>query len=112
MFKSKIIISITIFVVFLIITSFIKNETRLTEKEISNLNSRILYLEKNINEAQLEYYYLASPVELETRLNTIGFDKYKPIPFSKIFFDFSDLENIQNKISDLKNLNEKKIKNK
>ena len=37
MFKKKIIISITIFVTFLVITSAIKNKTRLIEKNISNL---------------------------------------------------------------------------
>ena len=49
MFKTKIIISITIFVTFLIITSAIKNKTRIIEKNISNLNSKILIKSKNIN---------------------------------------------------------------
>ena len=39
MFKIKFIISITIFFVFLIFTSVIKNKTRVIEKEIYNLNS-------------------------------------------------------------------------
>ena len=38
MFKTKLIISIFIFVTFLIITSVIKNKTRILEKEITNLN--------------------------------------------------------------------------
>ena len=37
MFKTKFIISISLFVSFLVITSAIKNETRLIEKKISNL---------------------------------------------------------------------------
>ena len=36
MFKTKLIISISIFVTFLIITSVIKNKTRILEKEITN----------------------------------------------------------------------------
>ena len=42
MFKTKLIISISIFVTFLIITSVIKNKTRILEKEITNLNLKIL----------------------------------------------------------------------
>ena len=42
MFKTKLIISIYIFVNFLIITSVIKNKTRILEKEITNLNLKIL----------------------------------------------------------------------
>ena len=69
MFKTKIIISITIFVTFLIITSAIKNKTRIIEKNISNLNSKILIKSKNINEAQLDFYYLTSPAEIEKKLD-------------------------------------------
>ena len=42
MFKTKLIISISIFITFLIITSVIKNKTRILEKEITNLNLKIL----------------------------------------------------------------------
>ena len=41
MFKTKLIISISIFISFLIITSAIKNKTRIIEKEISSLNIKI-----------------------------------------------------------------------
>ena len=46
MFKTKLIISISIFVTFLIITSVIKNKTRILEKEITNLNLKILSKKK------------------------------------------------------------------
>ena len=65
MFKSKIIISSIIFISFLIFTSIIKNETRIIEKKILNLNSKILSKEKDINETQLDFYYLTSPFEIE-----------------------------------------------
>ena len=102
MFKTKFIISLSIFVIFLTITSIIKNETRLVEKEIFNLNKKISIKKKNFNEAQLEYYYLSSPEEIEKKINIINFNSYKPIPFSKIFFNISNFNNIEKKLSKLK----------
>ena len=112
MFKRKLIISISIFLFLLIVTSFIKNETRAIEKNISNLNDKVLSLKKNINEAQLEFFYLTSPAEIEKRSNSIGFHNYKPIVYSKIFFNISDFEAIGKKMTNLKNFYEKKIKKK
>ena len=108
MYKTKFIISISIFVTCLIITSTIKNETRILEKKIKNLNAKVLLSEKNLNEAQLDFYYLSSPQEIEKRLYIIGFDNYRPIDYSRIFLDISDFINID-KISNLNNLNEKKF---
>ena len=110
MFRTKFIISITIFVTFLIITSAIKNKTRVIEKQILNLNAKILIKKKDINETQLDFYYLTSPSEIEKKLDIIGFDNYQPIKYSNIFFDISDFTESQNKFSNLKNINEKKIK--
>ena len=42
MFKTKFIISISIFISFLLITSIIKNKTRIIEKKILNLNTQVL----------------------------------------------------------------------
>ena len=108
MYKTKFIISISIFVSCLIITSTIKNETRILEKKIKNLNAKVLLSEKSLNEAQLDFYYLSSPQEIEKRLYIIGFDNYRPIDYSRIFLDISDFINID-KISNLNNLNEKKF---
>ena len=74
------------------------------------MNGKILLIEKNLNEAQLDFYYLTSPKEIEKRLNLIGFDNYQPISYSKIFFNFSDFTDIEKKSSNLKNLNEQKKK--
>ena len=112
MFKTKLIVSLSIFITFLLVTSSIKNKTRFIEKEISNINTKILSKEKNLNKAQLEFYYLTSPAEIERRLNIIGNENYQPIVYSKIFFDISDLINLQNKTSNLKDINEKKVKKK
>ena len=110
MFRSKIIICVTIFTTFLVLTSAIKNKTRIIEKQIMYLNNKILSKKKDFNEAQLEFYYLTSPAEIEKKLSLIGYSNYQPIKYSNIFFKISDFDNIQKKFSNLKNLNEKKIK--
>mgnify|MGYP000456707433 FL=1 len=112
MLNKKLIISSVIFVSLLLITSTIKNKTRLIEKEILNLNTQILIKKKDINETQLDFYYLTSPLEIEKRLKIIGLENYQPIVHSKIFFDISDFTKIKNKITNLKRPNEKKIKKK
>tara|TARA_A100001011_G_scaffold127666_1_gene134664 strand:+ start:240 stop:578 length:339 start_codon:yes stop_codon:yes gene_type:complete len=112
MFKMKFIIAVTIFISFLIVTSVVKNKTRVLEKNISNLNIKILIKTKDINETQLDFYYLTSPAEIEKKLSMIGFDDYQPIKYSSIFFDISDFTEVQNKISNLQNLDEKKIQKK
>ena len=61
MFKMKFIIASSIFISFLLITSTIKNKTRVIEKNILNLSKIILFKTKDINEAQLDFHYLTSP---------------------------------------------------
>ena len=112
MFKTKLIISTTIVITFLIITSIIKNKTRILEKQISNLQKLIVIKEKNINETELDFYYLSSPAELEKKINLLGFNDYQPIKYSNIYFDISDFYKIQNKLSNINNLNDKKIQKK
>ena len=112
MFKTKLIISISIFITFLIITSVIKNKTRILEKEITNLNLNILSKKNELNEAQLDFHYLTSPAEVEKRLNIIGNKNYQPISHSKIFLNIADFTGVNNKTSNINNINEKKIKKK
>ena len=112
MFKIKFIISLSIFVIFLLTTSAVKNKTRIIEKQILNLNKIILVQEKNINEAELDFYYLTSPIELEKKINLIGLNNYQPIKYSNIYLKISDYNLIHNKISNLDNLNGKKIQKK
>ena len=66
--------------------------------------------EKNVNEAQLDFYYLSSPAEIEKKLSIIGFNNYQPISYSKIFLKISDFSLSQNKFSTLNNLMKKKSK--
>ena len=67
MFKSKIIISTIIFLFFLIITSIIKNQTRILEKELYKLNKKIFFQARDINESQLDFYFLSSPAQIEKK---------------------------------------------
>ena len=110
MFKAKIIISSSIFLILLITTSIIKNQTRVIEKKLYKLDNRISLKEKNVNEAQLDFYFLTSPSQIEKKIKVLGYDNYLPIENSNIFLSLSDFTNIQNKISILDNQNEKKTK--
>ena len=112
MFKTRIFITTFIFITLLIITSVIKNKTRVTEKQIYILNSKILIKQKSINEAQLDFHYLTSPAEIEKKLKELAFNDYQPIKYSNIFLNISDFTKIQDKISKVKTLNEKKIQKK
>jgi len=103
MFNTKFIISTTIIIFFLILTSIIKNKTRIIEKQISIKNTNINLKKKDIKETQIDFYYLTSPIEIEKKINLVGFDNYQPIKFSKIFFDILHFNQLQNKISNLKN---------
>mgnify|MGYP001250429617 CR=1 FL=1 len=112
MFKTKFLISSVVLISFMITTSAIKNKTRIIEKKISILNIKVLSKEKNINETQLDFFYLTSPSEIENRLNIIGFENYKPIQYTNIYFNVSDLISNQTKISNLKKINEESIQKK
>ena len=112
MFKMKFIIALSILISFLLVTSTIKNKTRVIEKNISNLTTKIFIKTSDINETQLDFDYLTSPAEIEKKISIIGFDNYQPIKYSRIFFDISDFTEIQNKISNLKNINEKQTQKK
>ena len=112
MFKMKFIITLSVFISFLLVTSTIKNKTRVIEKNISNLTTKIFIKTSDINETQLDFDYLTSPAEIEKKISIIGFDNYQPIKYSRIFFDISDFTEIQNKISNLKKIDEKKIQKK
>ena len=110
MFRSKIIIPTIIFLIFLITTSLVKNQTRILEKKINKLNKKITLKEKDINESQLDFYFLTSPAELEKKIKTIGLNNYSPIENSKIFLSLTNFTNLKRKISLLENKdkNEKK----
>ena len=110
MLRLKIIISTVIFLILLIITSIIKNQTRIIEKKLFKLNEKITLKEKDINESQLDFYFLSSPAEIEEKIKILGQNNYSPIENSKIFLSLSNFTDMQKKISVFKNLDEKKTK--
>ena len=108
MFRLKIIIPTIIFLFLLIITSMIKNQTRIIEKNLYKLNKTIILKERDVNESQLDFYFLTSPAEIEKKIIMLGQINYSPIKNSKIFISFSSFNSMENKISTINNLNEKK----
>ena len=66
--RKKLIICLT-YISFFIAIPIIKNETRLIEKKTLNHKSQILFLEKNLLEARLEYQYLTSPEILTNKVH-------------------------------------------
>ncbi len=110
MFKFRFIISTVIFTSLLIITSVIKNQSRILEKKIINLNSSVISKSKNLSETQLDYYYLTSPSEIEKRINKKKTKEFKPIVFSKIYLNIEDFISIDKKLTNLNSIDEKKKK--
>ena len=110
MFKLKIVIPTIIFLILLIITSIIKNQTRTIEKKLLKISKNIALQEKDINESQLDFYFLTSPAEVEKKIKILGINNYSPVENSKIFLSLSNFADIKKKLSKTKNANEKKIK--
>ena len=112
MFKLKISISILIFSFLLIVTSIVKNQTRKIEKEISVYKKVILHKEKDINETQLDFFYLTSPIMIEEKILLYSDRDYLPMEYSRIFLNISNFLNIENKLVIKNDQNEKKIQKK
>ena len=90
----KNIILFIIFIFCLIFTSFIKNNTRSIEKKIVILNQDIKILEKELDEAKLEYEYLTTPDYLSTlssKYLSENFANYKKEDIKN--FNFQELIN-------------------
>jgi len=100
-FKKKKIIIFLIYASFFIAIPVIKNETRLIEKNIQNYKSKILLLEKNLSEADLEFQYLTSPEVLQNKVNkNIDID-YDNLNIFHIYLHFDDFINEQKKLQKL-----------
>ena len=108
MFRIKIIFSIIIFSFLLVGTSIVKNQTREIEKKIYNLSKEIHKMEKDLNESQLDYEYLTSPLIIEQRIELLNNQKYFPMEYSKIFLSISNFLNLKNKLAIQDNYHEKK----
>ena len=112
MFNSKLFFSLAVFTFFLIITSLVKNQSRIIEKQIKGLNINIIAKEKNISEAEMEFSYLSSPNEIEKKFNSGDLEKFEPIKYSNIFYDIHDFNTLEKKLSNLIIIDEKKTRKK
>ena len=110
MFKIKIFVSVITFSILLIVTSIIKNQTRETEKKILNLSKIIKTKEKDLNESQLDFTYLSSPLIIHDKIKLIDNEKYVTMEYSKIFLSISSFLDLQNKLAIQRNQNEIKKK--
>lgn len=110
MFKIKIFVSVITFSILLIVTSIIKNQTRETEKKIHNLSKIITAKEKDLNESQLDFTYLSSPLIIHDKIKLIDNEKYVTMEYSKIFLSMSSFLDLQNKLAIQRNQNETKKK--
>lgn len=110
MFKIKIFVSVITFSILLIVTSIIKNQTRETEKKILSLSKIIKTKEKDLNESQLDFSYLSSPLIIYDKINLIDNEKYVTMEHSKIFLSMSSFLDLQNKLAIQRNQNETKKK--
>ncbi|RPH01016.1 MAG: hypothetical protein CBD13_002310 [Candidatus Pelagibacter sp. TMED153] len=112
MFKINLIISICIFSVLLGITSVIKNQTRIIEKNILRIDEKIALIEKDLHETELDYFYLSSPKNLSKKIKDLDFIEYTPMDFSRIYLNYKDFISSQKRITKFKMKNEKKTKKK
>ena len=74
------------------------------------MNIKVLSIEKNLSETQLEFFYLTSPLEIEKKLINYDLKKFKPIEHSKIFYHLDDFTSMGKKLSNLRNKMKKKNK--
>ena len=108
--RIRMIISICIFAILLGVTSIIKTQTRIIEKNIYKIDKRIAIIEKDLHETELDYSYLSSPNNLSKKIKQLAFIEYMPMDFSRIYFNYTDFTDSQKKITILKIKNEKKTK--
>ena len=112
MFKINLIVSIFVFSILLIITSAVKNKTRIIEKNIYKIDRKIATIEKDLHETQLDYFYVSSPGYLSEKIKQLAFIEYMPMDFSRIYLNYIDFTNAQSKTTILKKNNEKKTQKK
>ena len=110
--KINLIISIFIFSILLSITSAIKNKTRIIEKSIYKIDRKIVSIEKDLHETELDYFYLSSPNNLSKKIKDLGDVEYMPMDFSRIYLNYKDFIDSQKKITILEMNDEKKTKKK
>ena len=86
MFKKYVVITICLFFILSLTASVIKNKSRNLEKDILKLSKEIFYLEKNLEEAEIDFVYLSSPENLIKKIENLNDTKYVNYDHSKVFF--------------------------
>tara|TARA_A100001011_G_scaffold57686_1_gene56815 strand:- start:128 stop:433 length:306 start_codon:yes stop_codon:yes gene_type:complete len=97
LFNKALIFSLSTFLILMIFTSIIKNNTRNIEKNIEKLNTEILKLNKELFNAEMDFIYLSSPDKLEKKISTFNKKKYSTYDFSRIFLSTEEFINFSSK---------------
>ena len=84
MFKTKYVICTILFITFLVVTSFVKNKSRLLEKQITNLNIEIISKENTDERDHNLNLYIHTEnekkIKLLKKLNKLIKQKYTAFP--------------------------------
>ena len=109
MFKVKLTTSLLIFSILLGVTSAIKNKTRIIEKNIYSYEKKIINLQNNLYEAQLDFSYLSSPENLSKNIFEYSNEEYSILSRSRIYQSLDEFLK-ESKKTTMKSINENKKK--
>ena len=112
MLKIKFVLSICVFSILLGVTSTVKNKTRVIEKKISKIDRKLIAVKKDLHVTELDFYYLSSPSNLSKKVKELALIEYVSMDFYKIYLNFIEFTNSQNKLTNLKIKHEKKLQKK
>ena len=110
MLNVKVLFSVIFFSLLLVGTSFIKNQSREIEKKINKISKIIHLKKKDLNYAQLDFFYLSSPSVLDKKIENLDLNDYLIMNNSRIFSNVSSFLTVQNKLVIYERLNGKKYK--
>ena len=103
MFNKPLVISLSIFLIFMIYISSLKHKTRNLEKKINNLNSEISILKKELKDAKTDYIFLSSPEQLKKYLFILNVKDFSVYDSSRIFQSTNQFKIYQDKQTRLLN---------
>ncbi len=112
MLNVKVLFSVIFFSLLLVGTSFIKNQSREIEKKINKISKIIHLKKKDLNYAQLDFFYLSSPSVLDKKIENLDLNDYLIMNNSRIFSNVSNFLTVQNKLVIYERLNGEKIQKK
>ena len=96
----------------MVLPQLLKHKHELLKKKNYEISKKILIIEKDLHETQLDFFYLSSPSFLSQKIKELAFIEYQPMDFSRIYLSYLDFSSSKKKISKLKKNNETKKKNK